>query len=232
MVNEELAVLIQHGEKKYILQLWEQTERLIKSIILKKYKSKTLPYGYTIDDLLQCAYFVLLAAIKYYDSTKDLKFNSYLDRCVMHVINTELRKAGSKADLSALSLDTPISDKDETLTLFDTIEDEGATERFSSVEDDELITIVRTAVNALPDDERQVIICYYFRGLTLSQTAEKLNTDTSRIVYVKNKALAHLRRDNQLRKYYYEYSGVDPTSKYYTQIDYDNWLKYSFKKYL
>ena len=75
MTNEELAVLIQQGHTELYTELWERVNRLIGMMILKSTKHRILPPDIDKEDLLQCGYFAMLAAVKAYDKDKNFKFN-------------------------------------------------------------------------------------------------------------------------------------------------------------
>lgn len=87
MTNEELAILIQQGNKELCTQLWERVRKLIVMLIEKYTKNWVLPNDIDKEDLLQCGYFVMLAAVKAYDPNKKYKFSSYLSYHVRNIVN-------------------------------------------------------------------------------------------------------------------------------------------------
>lgn len=65
---------------------------------------------------------VFLDALCRYDETQD--FNGFLYSCLINKFKTEMTRRGRQkrqADKNAISIDTPISDKDENFTIGDTI---------------------------------------------------------------------------------------------------------------
>ena len=64
MTNEELAVLIQQGHTELYTELWERVSRLINMMIGKYAERRILPPDIEKEDLLQCGYFAMLAAVK------------------------------------------------------------------------------------------------------------------------------------------------------------------------
>ena len=83
MTNEELAVMIQNGHTELYTDLWEQVYRLVcrkaerYSHLLQENGWRTDPEDFTAD-LIQSGYFALIDAVKYFDSKKGIKFNTYL----------------------------------------------------------------------------------------------------------------------------------------------------------
>lgn len=65
---------------------------------------------------------IFLGALCRYDEAQD--FNGFLYSCLMNKFKTEMTRRGRQkrqADKNAISIDTPISDKDENFTIGDTI---------------------------------------------------------------------------------------------------------------
>lgn len=65
---------------------------------------------------------IFLDALCRYDEAQD--FNGFLYSCLMNKFKTEMTRRGRQkrqADKNAISIDTPISDKDENFTIGDTI---------------------------------------------------------------------------------------------------------------
>jgi len=54
--------------------------------------------------------------------------------------------------------------------------------------------LIRTAVAALPDDQREVIACRFFAGLTPRETAELMGRSEGSVRVLQHRALAGLRR--------------------------------------
>ena len=73
--NEELALLIQQGHKKYITELWGNCFKLLYLLSDKfyfAYTDKITACGYTQEDIHQGCFFVLLKMIKAYDPKRAL----------------------------------------------------------------------------------------------------------------------------------------------------------------
>ena len=81
VTNEELTAAIQAGNRELLPLLWEKNERLINQLILKAVGSRTLPAHIDIDDIMQCGYFAMLAAVKAYKPS-EYKFTAYLSYSV------------------------------------------------------------------------------------------------------------------------------------------------------
>ena len=53
---------------------------------------------------------------------------------------------------------------------------------------------LRSAIDALPERERQVILLRYFRGMTQDRTAKVLGVSQVQVSRIERKAVEHLRR--------------------------------------
>jgi RNA polymerase sporulation-specific sigma factor len=108
--NEELALLIQRGEKEYIAQLWTQIERFIE---IKAWLYERHLSGCAADeeDLLQSGYFAMLEAVKYYRPEKGYKYLTYLSYTLKKSFRKVAGIESSRRDTAkfAYSLDAPVS---------------------------------------------------------------------------------------------------------------------------
>lgn len=92
---------------------------------------------------------------------------------------------------SPISLDSALAD-DTGTTVGDTVPADGP-----SVEDSllgqEALEGVREAIERLPENERRVIMDYYYQSASLSQIGGGMNLSESRICQIRKEALGHLR---------------------------------------
>ncbi len=98
--------------------------------------------------------------------------------------------------VSIVALDEVLSmggDKDEKLTLGDTLEDTRAADPVATFESEEMRHILAQAVNHLPERERLVVTLYYYEGLTLAEIGNVLGVTESRICQMHTKAVLQLR---------------------------------------
>jgi RNA polymerase sigma factor for flagellar operon FliA len=98
--------------------------------------------------------------------------------------------------VSVVALDELLTvggDKDEKLTLVDTLEDTRAADPVMSFENEEMRHILAQAVNHLPERERLVVTLYYYEGLTLAEIGKVLGVTESRVCQMHTKAVLQLR---------------------------------------
>ncbi|MFN2641512.1 MAG: RNA polymerase sigma factor WhiG [Actinomycetota bacterium] len=98
--------------------------------------------------------------------------------------------------VSVVALDELLSvgsDKDDKLSLVDTLEDTRAADPVMSFENEEMRHILAQAVNHLPERERLVVTLYYYEGLTLAEIGNVLGVTESRVCQMHTKAVLQLR---------------------------------------
>jgi RNA polymerase sigma factor for flagellar operon FliA len=98
--------------------------------------------------------------------------------------------------VSVVALDELLTvggDKDDKLTLVDTLEDTKAADPVMSFENEEMRHILAQAVNHLPERERLVVTLYYYEGLTLAEIGKVLGVTESRVCQMHTKAVLQLR---------------------------------------
>lgn len=78
------------------------------------------------------------------------------------------------------------------ITLIDALSDDGASP-FDKAQERELKEVLIEALHNLSEQERRVIILYYYRELTLKEIGEVLNVSESRISQIHTKAVFRLR---------------------------------------
>lgn len=140
MTNEQLAVLIQSGQKEYIERLWQQCEKFI---ALKadhwRYNSTSLN-PIDSEDLKSEGYFALLDAVRYFNPEKGYKFLTYLTKTLKNRFIHTSKK--SDALHYADSIDKAVTD-DGDLTIGDCLEDRDALKKLENVEHKETVEYVK-----------------------------------------------------------------------------------------
>ncbi|MDD6490271.1 MAG: sigma-70 family RNA polymerase sigma factor [Clostridia bacterium] len=207
MENEQLVTLIQSGNRDLLPELWEQTERLIKMLIVRYAKSKVLPNSMDIDDLLQCGYFALLQAVRAFKADKGLKFTSYLSYSVKNAIDEET--GNDRKHFKEISYNKTVKDRSgDNVELLDLMED--STAEYNLIEPVELTDTQRIVIEALerlPPVQREVISKHYLKGLTFEQIATERNCTVENIRQYKTAAFRTLRKDRTLRALYLDTVG-------------------------
>lgn len=160
VTNEELAALIQAGDRDRLMELWQQVRRMV-------YKQAArLPGwgGATTEDLIQAGFIAMLLAVDSYDPAK-AKFSTYLFQWLRAEFSAAAGQHTKLARLdpihNAVSLDQPLEDEEDA-TLSDFISDPAATAEMESMD-------VRLGVAAvlaeLPEEQQKVIHDKYWNDL-------------------------------------------------------------------
>lgn len=217
--NEELAIKASHGDTESLNKLYFAVTPLVNKFIkpyLKHSNKHVSP-----EDLLQSGYFAVLKAVNYYAPEKGLKFNSYLENCVKSICHEEL--SFRKKQVETVSLETPISDDEGSVTLEDVIEDPEA-DTYNFCELNDMRIIVRREVERLPSMEQCVIYSIFYEDKTLAEIAAELEWTTRRARYIKYLAYEHLRESEamqELRKVY-ALGGKGVRKEYMEFMEFDN----------
>lgn len=201
MTNEELAVLIQNGERDKLLELWEQVQRFIRKQANRRAFALDGAGGITSDDLVQAGYLALVRAVDHFDPTAGGTFLTYFGYWLKDAFNQAagLRTKRDREDplQSAISMDVPVNEDDGGDTLGDFIEDPQATQCFEWVE---LHNALEKALHSLTEEQGAVIRCRYYQGLTLEQTGQALGLDWNAVRAVEQKAIRTLRHPTNSRE--------------------------------
>ena len=211
MSNEELARLIQAGDRSVIPTLWDNVKRLVfyqarRYLVLHTESCKAA--GLELDDLYQWGYFAMLAAVKDYRPIKGYLFNTYLTYHLRNAFNAAvgLRTARQKGDplRYAASLDAPIRKTEGDGTLSDIIPDPQGEAGFTSVVDQEynreLRAVLDRCIDTLKPAEQAAIREHYFAGRTDRETGEQWGTKSQYAANQRRAALSKLRRPQTIRE--------------------------------
>lgn len=210
MTNEDLVILIQQGQTELYNELWERVRKLIVMLIDKRIQNRILPNDTDKEDFHQCAYFVLLAAVKAYDSNKPYKFNTYLDLHVRNAVNITINH-GKRVGQNIPTIkeysynETIAGDDGEETERLELMQDENSLYEYEPLEVSDLQAHVRQAVSELPDRQQEVIRRYYLQGTSLTDIAKEKGVAVSNIQQRKNQGLQMLRRNRELKQVYRDY---------------------------
>lgn len=206
MTNERLAELIQEGGNDELLPLlWDKTRLLIfkKCTQLWHFYSERLTlHGYSLDDLKQEGYNVLLFAVKQFKSDKEYKFSTYLNYALKHVVRGLTGGADALSRSETQSLEQPLGDNPEgdALLVGDVVPDERAAAVYEDIDRLDEYNVLYEAIDSLPDIERDVIIEHYFKGFTFAKISRLHGFTRSRAEQAHKRAIWLLRRGQTGRK--------------------------------
>lgn len=113
-----------------------------------------------------------------------------------HVSPSRYRQMLQEAGTIVLSLDAPLGPlaQEEGLTsLADLLEDERSPEPDEQVEAQELMALLRVALEGLPERERLLLALYYREELTMKEISKIMNVSESRVCQLHIQAILRLR---------------------------------------
>ena len=201
VTNEKLTAAIQAGNKELLPLLWEKNERLINQLILKAVGSRTLPAHIGIDDIMQCGYFAMLAAVRAY-KPGEYKFTTYLNYNVKIAVNEAIhgKSRRPKSTPPVISYNQMITGDDgDTVELLEMIPDKGReNDIIEPIELDDLQLKVREAISELPEQQSYIVLHYYFYRRTLANIAVEQGCSIATIQQQKRKALNALRKNKKI----------------------------------
>ena len=107
--------------------------------------------------------------------------------------HNELLSQLSYTSVLALEELWSVGDKDDKVSLIDSIEDTSSPDPAQTFEFEEIKDILADAIQKLPEREKTVISLYYFDGLTLREIGDILGVTESRISQLHTKAVLRLK---------------------------------------
>ena len=156
--------------------------------------------GVNIEDLISIGTIGLIKAVNTFNSAKNIKLATYASRCIENEILMYLRKRG--AQRSELSFDEPLNtDWDGNELLLSDILGTDGDEVSRPLEDDAERAMLRRAVSALSEREREIISLRFGLGCgreyTQKEVADLLGISQSYISRLEKKIIERLRREMQ-----------------------------------
>jgi RNA polymerase sigma factor for flagellar operon FliA len=95
--------------------------------------------------------------------------------------------------ITCLELDGLASDEDDETTLHDLIGDETLTPAPAQIEHKELLALMATRIQQLPDIQKKVLALYYYEEMRLAEIAQIFGVTESRICQIHSQAIVGLR---------------------------------------
>lgn len=213
MTNEELVERIQAGEQDLLIDLWNQVERLV------SWKAKStmneirwLSSGVSFDDLYNSGYLAMVDAVNTYKPI-GMAFHSwfifYLQTAFAVATGYRTQKAKNDPIRNAISLSSPVGDDDNDGSLSDITPDPGSELLIESIEDkimqEQLHKTMEATLNALPQDQREILQRRYYHCQTAKDAARDLGITAEEVLKIERKGIRILRRPEyakHLRPFY------------------------------
>lgn len=202
MSNEELVAEIQAGAHERTEQLWNQVEGLVKW----KARRVQAASGVAFEDLYQCGYIALVAAIARYKPE-----NGAFSTCFVNALRTAFaEETGIRTKTQALdplrravSLDMPTGEE-ATSTLSELIPDPAAEAKMNAVAEQEdrrrLCEALDTLLRELPANEKEAIARMYYQGQSVLEAAEAMGISVKEVKKLESNAIRYLRHPERSKK--------------------------------
>ena len=168
MTTDKIAAAVQAGDSD-ILELWRAVERFAKKQALRWCRAWEGRGGVVLDDLMQASFLALLDALGSWKPDSGSFIGWYamrLKTAFAAVYGQRTEKQRRDPLQSAISLETPLEDSNEELTVADTVPDPAAELAFDEVSDvdmaQRLHKVLETALDALPEPQKTAIVQRYY----------------------------------------------------------------------
>lgn len=173
--NEELARLIQSGQRDRLLELWAQVRRFA---LWRARKWVDYGPGVTMDDLEQEAFIALLDALERWREADGPFLSIYalrLKGVFMKATGQKTKRSRMEPLNQATSLDAPIGEDGEGGTLEEFVEDPSGSEGFEAVEERDTLEHLRAdmeeAMGSIPAEQREILRRKYYMGQEVDRRA-------------------------------------------------------------
>lgn len=160
-------------------------------------------HAVSVEDLTQAAFIGLIRAKHAYKENSGKSWaickKQYITQEIYSTLG--LRNGGPKSDHPTLiSLDAPLlNDTEDSATLADTLRDDSLPDLDDSLLRKEIQQNVHESINRLPDPrQRKALVLHGIERKSLDEVAGILGVNVRHAVYIYNRALANLARDNKL----------------------------------
>ena len=164
--NEELVALIQAGDSDKQVALWNQVQRMV----YKQAARWAGLGGTTIEDLTQAGFIAMLRAVDTYDPSRQVRFSTYLFYRLRAEFSAATGQHTKQARLdplqSAVSLDAPLTDDDDSDTFADLIPDPAAE---AAIEGMDVRLGVAEVLAELPEDQQRAVRGKYWHDFTVDK---------------------------------------------------------------
>lgn len=201
LTNEELAILIQSGNRQYIPQLWNQVYRFLdmKASMYFNYACNSMKNVlYELDDLKQEGFFAMIAAAEKFSPEKGCSFLTLFSLCLKTAFANVSGSGSFDPLFSSISGDVQMYDDDHG-TILDFIPDErsfgdGSVESMATagIEANELHDILEKCLRSLPQTDETILRGLYYQGRSSKDIAEELHCTQQNIYAKKQSALEDL----------------------------------------
>ena len=192
---QEQAALeaLERGEEQAKQMLIEHNLRLV-VFIARRFENT----GVNLEDLISIGTIGLIKAIGTYRTDRNIKLATYASRCIENEILMHIRKISNQK--TEVSLDEPINmDYDGNELLLSDILGTDEDMILRPLEDDVDLCLLRQAVKALPDREREIVMMRFglegHQELTQKEVAQKMGISQSYISRLEKRIMQKLKKE-------------------------------------
>ena len=184
---------LEQGDEKAKQLLIEHNLRLV-VFIARRFENTCV----NLEDLISIGTIGLIKSINTYRTDKNIKLATYASRCIENEILMHIRKISSQK--TEVSLDEPINmDYDGNELLLSDILGTDEDMILRPLEDDVDLCVLREAVQALPEREREIVVMrfglYGHKELTQKEVAEYMGISQSYISRLEKRIMLKLRKE-------------------------------------
>jgi RNA polymerase sigma-70 factor (ECF subfamily) len=174
--DNELVKLYMNGNEEYLSVLVKRHKRRIFSYIYLITRNKSLT-----EDVFQETFFKVIQTLKKQQYNEEGKFLPWILRIAKNLIIDHYRKAKKMPSIS-----TVINDEGEETSIFDIIPEESPSSK-DTEETKRFKETIRSIVNDLPQDQKEVVIMRTYYDMSFKEIAEitnvSINTSLGRMRY-------------------------------------------------
>ena len=170
MTTDEIAAAVQAGQAD-ILELWDAVRYFAKKQAGRWLRAWDGRGGVVLDDLLQVSVLAILDALGNWKPDGGSFIGWYamrLKTAFAAVYGQRTEKQRRDPLQSAISLETPLEDSNEELTVADTVPDPAAELAFDEVSEADMAqrlhNALEKALDALPEPQKTAIVQRYYMG--------------------------------------------------------------------
>ena len=191
--EQQALEALDRGEEAAKQLLIEHNLRLV-VFIARRFENT----GVNLEDLISIGTIGLIKAIGTYRTDRNIKLATYASRCIENEILMHIRKISNQK--TEISLDEPINmDYDGNELLLSDILGTDEDMILRPLEDDVDICLLRQAVKALPDREREIVMMRFGlegrQELTQKEVAQKMGISQSYISRLEKRIMAKLKKE-------------------------------------
>ena len=191
--EQNALMALEAGDENAKQQLIEHNLRLV-VFIARRFENT----GVNLEDLISIGTIGLIKAVNTYRRDKNIKLATYSSRCIENEILMHIRKISNQK--TEISLDEPINmDYDGNELLLADILGTDEDMILRPMEDEVDLCILRQAVGALPDREREIIQMRFglggYKELTQKEVAVYMGISQSYISRIEKRIMLRLRKE-------------------------------------